>query len=484
MAERRVGRTGAVTTRTAWWLTVAFVTLVVLMGGGSRPDVSAHVVLRPLAVLACAVALLMPVRRPAPGALGLLLALGALMLVQMVPLPPALWTALPGRELVAQIAPTLGQQPAWRPVTLSLDGTLNALFALAVPLATLLLVTRLDGTARDRLGVVVLALLGVSAALGVLQIIGPPGSALYLYRITIPNAAVGLFANPNHQAVALACAYPLLGWWSARPIGVGTPGFRRWLAVALGVLLVPMLIVTGSRAGVALGALGALGALLIARSPVVRPDTPSRRPLPASRVPRSWLFAGVGVAALALTALLLLQRDALSAVFAATSPEELRVRLLDRLTGLAVGVLPTGSGFGTFERLWRIDEPMASLTPAYLNHAHNDLLEFLIEGGIGAVALLIAAGVLVARGTAAAWSRSAVTSDRLRARAASVVIVLLALASLVDYPLRTPTGMMLMALTLAWLFWGRSSVDPASVNLPDERPASKALASRHAPTGR
>lgn len=453
------------------------------MGGGSRPDVTAHVVLRPLTILAGAVALMMPVRRPARGALGLLLALAALMLVQMVPLPPALWTALPGRELVAQIAPALGQQPAWRPVTLSLDGTLNALFALVVPFATILLVTRLDGIARDRLGVVVLALLGVSAALGLLQVIGPPGSALYLYRITIPTAAVGLFANPNHQAVALACAYPLLAWWSARPIGVGTPGFRRWLAVALGVLLVPMLIVTGSRAGVALGALGAFGALLVARSPVVQPHAPGRRPPPPGRVPRKWLFVGLALASVALAALLLLQRDALEAVFAATSPQELRVRLLDRLTELATDFLPTGSGFGTFERLWRIDEPLATLTPAYLNHAHNDLLEFVIEGGIGAVALSIAVGVLVARATAAVWSRSPVTADRLRARAASVMIVLLALASLVDYPLRTPTGMMLAALALVWLQWGRSPAPPDLENLSGERRASKASAFRHSPTG-
>lgn len=421
------------------------------MGGGSRPDVSAHVVLRPLAVLACAVALLMPVRRPAPGALGLLLALGALMLVQMVPLPPALWTALPGRELVAQIASTLGQQPAWRPVTLSLDGTLNALFALAVPLATLLLVTRLDGTARDRLGVVVLALLGVSAALGVLQIIGPPGSALYLYRITIPNAAVGLFANPNHQAVALACAYPLLGWWSARPTGVGTPGFRRWLAVALGVLLVPMLIVTGSRAGVTLGGLGALGALPIARSSVVSVEPPRRQSPPSLLVPRAWLIGGLGATAAAVATLLFSQRDALVAVFAVSSPEELRVRLLGRLVTLAMDFLPAGSGFGTFDKLWRIDEPMALVTPSYLNHAHNDLLELLIEGGLGAVALLIGFGIVVVRGTVAAWARGPVEADRLRARAASVLLPLLCLGSLVDYPLRTPTGMMLAVLALVWL---------------------------------
>lgn len=440
-------RRGAV----AGWLAVVLVVLVVLMGGGSRPDVASIVLLRPLAAMAGGVALLLPARRKGGAALIILASLAIWMTVQLVPLPPALWTGLPGRELIATIDRAVGDPLGWRAISLGLDGTLNSLFSLVVPAAVLLSWQRLDDRWADRLPLVLLALIGLSAAVGVAQILGPSGGPLYLYRITAPGSAVGLFANPNHQAAALACALPLLGYFSAREHGFGTPAFRIAVAAASAVLIIPLLIVTGSRAGLGVGAVGLIGGLWVARSSLIGATAmPSRHVARPRSRPIGLLLAGVvGVGALAV--LLWSQRDSIDRIFAASSPDELRVRLIGRLTARAIDYLPVGSGFGTFEKVWRIDEPLALLSRAYLNHAHNDLAELAVEGGLPAVALLIAALALVALGLFRAGWSGRPTPAVLRARAGGVMLAVLGLASLVDYPLRTPTGMMLAALAFAWV---------------------------------
>ncbi len=490
MAERpatgaRAARSGqdrarAVRAEGPWPLALALVLIaaVFLMGGGSRLDIASLPILRPLAVLIGGAALLMEPRWSLRVPLALLGGLALVMVIQLVPLPPGLWTALPGRDIVRRIAPALGEAQPWRAVSLSRDGTVNALFALSVPLATLTVFSRLGPTARGRAALALAVGLGLSGLWGLLQVGGPPGSPLYLYRITIPGSAAGLFANPNHQAVLLACLFPLLAWWARRPEGAGTQGFRLWVAAGVAVLLVPMLIVTGSRAGLALGAAAAVASLAIARAPGAAEHGRSHRRARAPAVPRAALLAGLGVAAAGVAALLWVQRGAIDRIFATTSLGELRATLLPRLADLAWRQFPVGSGFGTFEKLWRIDEPVALLQPAYLNHAHNDLAEFLIEGGLGSLVLLVAAGVLCARAAVAVWlgrggalqSESA-SSAALLARSGSVVVAVLAVASLVDYPLRTPTAAMIAAAALAWLLGARD--DEGRVGLSRTGRASK-----------
>ena len=459
-------------TRWPFPLALALVTAVFLMGGGSRLDIASLPILRPLAVLIGGVALLMEPRRSPRPALALLGGLALVMVLQLLPLPPGLWTALPGRAVVERIAPAIGDAQPWRATSLSRDGTVNALFALTVPLAMLLVLGRLGPVARGRLPLVFAAWIGLSGLWGLMQVGGPPQSPLYLYRITIPGSAAGLFANPNHQAVLLACLFPLLAYWARRPTGIGTAGFRLWVAAGVAILLVPMLIATGSRAGLGLGAAAALASLLVARSRVAAPVA-SRRVRPPRPLPRRWLAAGLAVAAAGVGALLWLERGVVEAIFAKTSLGELRATLLPRLADLAWSQFPAGSGFGSFEKLWRVGEPAALLTPAYLNHAHNDLLEVLIEGGLGSLALLVAAVVLCARGAAVAWRSGGAQPGEpmLLARAASVILAVLGAASLVDYPLRTPTGSMLAAAALAWLLGATAGA--ADVGLSATRRASK-----------
>mgnify|MGYP007125385276 CR=1 FL=1 len=70
---------------------------------------------------------------------GLAVAALALTIAHLVPLPPAIWSQLPGRELVSEIDRAAGLGDVWRPLSLTPGATWNALHAQLVPLAALVL---------------------------------------------------------------------------------------------------------------------------------------------------------------------------------------------------------------------------------------------------------------------------------------------------------------------------------------------------------
>ena len=119
---------------------LVFVGFIFLTGGGSRSDIASLAPLRFVAAFAVGAALLFIrksdlsyIRVP----LALLGALALIAVVQLVPLPPETWTALPGREAIAHLDVLVGLE-IWRPISLSPFKTANSLAALVVPLAALL----------------------------------------------------------------------------------------------------------------------------------------------------------------------------------------------------------------------------------------------------------------------------------------------------------------------------------------------------------
>jgi O-antigen ligase len=122
--------------------------------------------------------------------------------------------------------------------------------------------------------------------------------------------------------------------------------------------------------------------------------------------------------------------------------------------------LPFGSGFGTFVPIYEKFVPRTQLNDRLVNHAHNDWLELWLTGGLPAI--ILAAGFLawLAASTFRAWSDDqpgASVLDLALAQAASIVIVLLLLHSVVDYPLRMPALSVLFAIACAYLIPRRKS---------------------------
>jgi O-antigen ligase len=93
-------------------------------------------------------------------------------------------------------------------------------------------------------------------------------------------------------------------------------------------------------------------------------------------------------------------------------------------------------------------EPDHLLQPSYFNRAHNDWLELVLDGGILAAALLaVAAGWWLY----ASWKAWTSKPARDLPRLGSAAVLLVMLASIPDYPARTPMIMAILALAALWL---------------------------------
>ena len=426
-----------------------------LMGGSARPDVQSLVILRPLAILLGGYALIVItleqlrlIAMPGLLLLGLALVIG----LQLIPLPPEVWTQLPGRSMVAEIGAAMGLGDAWRPLSLAPERTINALLALTVPGATLLLLAVQEPERRRRALVLFLWAAIGSALLGALQLLSPDDVALYTYRISTDGAPVGLFANRNHQGVFLACMVLVSTWFI---VSTGkrdrTAPLHRALGMAALLLCFVLVLIAGSRAGLAaLALMSAVSLWYAARSNLI----PNRVALGRRTISRCAVFAGLGILLLGLVGLSITQGRSLSIdrlvdSMGGEGGTDLRAELAPILWRMVSNQFPYGSGFGSFEDLYKTVEPLTLLSNRYLNQAHNDWAQFLIEGGLPALLLLVLViAWLVLRATQVL--RAEPGSSRDLALLSLIILVMLGLASVVDYPLRTP-AMAVYAMTLVFM---------------------------------
>ena len=438
---------------TRFWILAAFITLTLLIGGGSRPDIQSLIVLRPVAVLLCGYALLSLNRDHLRGfgiLFGLTAAIFLSVAVQLIPLPPSIWMRLPGRDLIADIDRVAALGAVWRPITLHPVGTWNALFSMFVPIGVLLLAVQITREERFRLLYLFCALGLASGLLGLIQISGPIGGPLYLYTHTNDSSAVGLFANRNHAAVFLACLFPMLALLASAGITRGDELRRRsWAAIAIGFFLVPLILVTGSRAGLLIGLAGLVSVPFLYRAPIAWPRS-SRRWL-------VFLLGGIALVGLVLLFVAFSRGEATTRLLESSS-EEARFQFWGPILDLAWRYFPVGTGAGSFVEIFQIHEPYEMLRVNYLNHAHNDWLELLLTGGLPALALMIIAiAGLLLRSLRVWTSGDGGSRDIAIARMASVILLMLGIASIGDYPARTPSIMCLVMLAAVWLC-GRGEV--------------------------
>ena len=121
-----------------------------MAGGASHADVMGQVVTRSAAWLTLVIAILCGLKPDiikTGAAAWLLLAALLLVLLQLVPLPPAVWTLLPGRGPFLESA--LGAPP-WRPWAIVPWATMNAAFSLIVPVVTFYLLSVLADDCGDQ----------------------------------------------------------------------------------------------------------------------------------------------------------------------------------------------------------------------------------------------------------------------------------------------------------------------------------------------
>lgn len=428
-------------------LTLVFSALFLIMlwvaGGASRPDVLGQTVVRGTAWVAlCVVALFAPrpsLARYRPVALFLALAL-ALALAQLVPLPPATWQMLPGRALLSEAATIAGGGQPWRPLSIVPDATVNAAASLVVPIAMLVLIESMREAERRWLPAILLGLIVASTLLGLLQFSGSR------FNNPLINDTVGQisasFANRNHLALFLAIGCVLAPAWAVR----GAHGLQWRMMAALGMVLlfVLMILATGSRAGLLLG-----GLALAAASVLVWKDV--RREL--RRYPR-WVLPALGAAVvgtIAVAVLVAIAADramSINRILAGGEAQDMRSRALPTVLEMIRTYFPAGSGLGGFDPVFRIHEPENLLKLTYFNHAHNDLLEVALDAGLPGMLLLLAAIGWWGIASFRAWRG---TDGAMLPRLGSMILGLMLVASLFDYPVRTPMIMAVLVIAASWL---------------------------------
>jgi len=436
-----------------FWILAIFLLILFVTGGASRIDVQSLIILYPLSVITCALACISLRREHLAGRRLILcwaVVIFALALLHLIPLPPALWQSLAGRQDLVAVEKLVGLTNIWRPLTLAPMNGWHALLSLVAPLAVILLGIQLKREDLFRLLSLVIALSTLSGLLGLLQVVGDPNSSLYFYRITNNGAAVGLFANRNHAATLLACLFPMLAVFAATARGeADAVRMRQLVAAAVAIVLVPLVLVTGSRSGLVGAVLGLGAAALLYREPVdirtVRRGKPNRfKALP--------ILGGLGVLSLALLTYFLSRAEAIERLFAGTTSEESRTDFWAVSLDLFWKYFPLGSGSGSFVEAYQILEPNELLNPFYLNRAHNDWIETAVTFGLPGILALLVAVITFGIRSYRLWyhadgGKRSVSFGRL----ASVLIAMIAIASAFDYPLRTPTMMALFAICILWL---------------------------------
>lgn len=412
-----------------------------LLLGGSRQGVWSNALLQLLAVLILGWAV-MAARDQSTNASRQLLIFSlsavVLLVLQLIPLPPDLWAALPGRGTVEAGFAMLGYERPWLPLSLAPYDTLESGYALLPPLAVVVMIVTLQWYKESWIASVVLVGAFASVLLGAVQV-ASAGTADWAYLYEFSNSgAVGFFANRNHMATLLLAAIPFAGalFAAAHPqVKTRSKAFAM-LSIGAGGFLVVItgLVLNDSLAALAL-ALPVIGATVLL--------------LPIGWRLR-WLLLPLAAVALVASIVMLGTSPVGSVPVDSTSPEANYSRsAIWVVTARAISeTFPAGVGFGTFPGVYALQEDPSAIGRTYVNHAHNDYLEIVLEAGLPGLALMVLFLLWWCWQALRIW-RSPVSSQF--AKAATIASAAILVHSIVDYPLRTTAIASLFAACVAMM---------------------------------
>lgn len=429
-------KTGGIATVTA-----LFFLLLLFAGGSARGDAPALALLRPLSILLfgyiVAKVTLADIRR-APQLFALVGAIVALVLIHILPLPSGVSLSLPGRDVIRQIVSNYGTPSDWMPITMDPDGGWNAFYSIFAPLAVLLIVFKASAERRFTYLNIMLGCIAVTTIVGITQ---AAGADLRLYRFN--SEMSGVFANRNHQSAFLATAIPAvyLALFSMKAVSVSNTA--RFILFACAVALIfTLIIVTGSRMGLFLAFLGVVLIPFVDRSAMS--FLLSRQNMKAKLLIVGSLVSIV----LASFILLTLNARNVTAERLGDIDDSSRSDVWATIWEAVPRYMPLGSGNGSYVRVYQMHEESGLLSQYYSNHAHNDWLEVVLTLGLPGIVIL---SLCVLMFMLAAYRNRSIpgTEGNLR-RLGFTIIFLLGIASVVDYPLRTPLLASVFAMAVAW----------------------------------
>ena len=239
-------------------------------------------------------------------------------------------------------------------------------------------------------------------------------------------------------------------------------GLAKWIMTLAAIFIFSLVLVTGSRAGLLLYGVALIITLLYAFNGAKSKLLFEGRTVPTSGaswkvlIPRYGLFVLTFVV---VTAVLLSGRaDTLKRLTGTDPSGEPRLTIFEPLMSAVLNFMPFGSGIGSFDPVFRGFEAKEILGPNYWNHAHNDWLEAIMTAGLPAIVLIIVGMIWLIKYFSVLKIESSKTPGcALFGFVGGSVLVLIAISSLVEYPLRVPIISCLFAMAIALI-----SNDPVS----------------------
>lgn len=356
-------------------------------------------------------------------ALAILAAAVALPLLQLIPLPPDLWSRLPGRGAVVRSFALAAIPAPWLPWSLAPYETVKSALALIPPIAVFLGVLALQDRERGLIVGVLLFMTVLGLAVGAIQLVSSDDSVMYFYPTTNTGSPVGFFANRNHEALLLTITLPLAAAWASNVRD-------NRIAIGVGAALILMAIVgvgvERSRAGVLL-----LGPALVGSALVL-----ANRPRREGRLSVAVIIGAV-VSVIAVMMVVRYALEPLLARFYEPEARDLRVLAAGPISSAAAAYAPFGTGVGSFEQVYYTVEPLELVGKNFLNHAHDDYLELWLEGGVFAAGLILSFVLWWVAAAIDIWRPSQRNRQSVYAGAGTFIVLLVLIHSALDYPLRT-----------------------------------------------
>lgn len=427
---------------------MVIVGLAILLGGGGTVNPQTEIILQSLTALLMVPLVasarfqrgLGPVRAPAWLLGGLVLVVPVL---QLIPLPPTIWHALPGRLIEVQSLALIQADQSWMPLSMAPARTFASLLASIFPVLLLLQVSRLSLRGRSWLCVVIVVGGIASLILGVLQLSHTAGLDWSLYSQFSEGFLVGFQANRNAEADVLLIGILAMGVLITSRLSDGRRHHLTLATLLLGLLVLNLgVFMTGSRTGIGLAVLAMLFL------------TAMLWPTLGKRV--SVLPVLAGCSGLVLMGGMLLQLQSVQKVVARFAlAKEARWDLWAD-TWYSIGqVWPLGSGIGTIVPMLEAAERLDVVDPTRPVRAHNDWLEWTLEAGMPGLVVLalviLIILVLVVRAFIAGRQSGINPSRRAQTLFACGLLTIEVLHAIVDYPLRSMSLAMLVAVGVAFL---------------------------------
>ena len=389
-------------------------------------------------------------------------------LLYLMPLPAVLTGALPGWQPYLT-AHSLIEGAAGNSLTFSIYPleTESAFLLLLLPISVFLGTRMLDAQRVFQLVLLLLGIASAQALFGLLQYGAGKGSP-ELFGLSFANvrSASGTYTNRNHLAGLLEMLLPitlaLTFFTVGRKHGNERPGWRGRIAFLaslrghtalvygmIALLLLLGAVFTRSRAGISLSILGIiLSTMMFAR----RLGGDNVHGVTGTIVAIA-LGSGVAIGLIPVLDRFSVEgtiQDARWTIFSST---------LDGIGAFA----PLGSGFGNYPDVFPIFQPL-ELGRWFINHAHNDYLEWLFEGGIVAGALILLFLILYSMQWGKVWCKGPWSRFRFVQVASGIGLLLLMLHSLVDYNLHIPANIVYFAFLTGVFF-----CDPVTEDEPARR---------------